>query len=127
VPAMTDARTGPPPWTSLRIACLIPAWLVLSIALVIYLYTLFWFSPAITSPGGCGGGSWWDAHGAAVLWVVALASIVAAWVCFGFALSRLRSRSRLRWWPWPVAAIACAAAGWPLLWAIPTAEWCPMG
>ncbi len=123
---MTDVETGWPARTSVRLAWLIVTWLILSSALVAYVYTLWWFSPAITNPGGCDRGSWWRTHDESVLWVVALLSIGAAWVLFGVALSRWRSRSSGRWWPWPLAAIACAAAGLPALTAISAAAWCPM-
>ncbi|WP_422739113.1 hypothetical protein ACN263_07725 [Micromonospora sp. WMMD729] len=92
--------------------------------LLAYGMALLWFSPEITSPGGCrqetGG---FGPDSGTVLWGLACAAGVAGVLCFGVALARLHTNRR--WWPWLVAAAAILAAGSPAVAGLPDAAWCP--
>ncbi|MFG1672846.1 hypothetical protein [Micromonospora sp. NPDC049282] len=70
--------------------------------LLLYGYLLAWFSPEVTSDRAADRG--------AVLWVVLLATCVAAAGCLLGGWLRLGRPGR--WWPWPVGVAAALAVGW---------------
>ncbi|MEU9823547.1 hypothetical protein [Micromonospora chersina] len=93
-----------------RLGVAIPLALVSVPFLLLWAYTLLWWSPALTGPGPdpCdpavdGWGACWRPE-QRTFWIVAAAVGLPGAVCLVISLIRL-PRAR-RWWPWPTATAA---------------------
>ncbi|SCG54281.1 hypothetical protein [Micromonospora coxensis] len=103
---------------AVRLAVAIPLAIVSVPLLLVYVFNLVWWAPALTGPGPnpCdpavdGWGACWRPE-QRTFWMVAAAVGLPGAFCLTMSLLRLH-RAR-RWWPWPVATavllVACAQA-----------------